>query len=172
MNATSRNCVHEQQGLVVRRPWGVLAFCLCASLTLPACSGLPTAARVVVTPFAVVRDIVDAPLVSLTNVFQTWADHSSPIPSVGVGVTAGSGGVRPGIGIGLGFYIWTPLSWIFGGVDWIVGRSIWPGWPTGHHSPWKTRQETWGSLYFPSTRELWRDEPGEAAESDAASPAG
>jgi len=172
MNATGRNCVLAPQRPLKGAGRAVQVLSLCWVLSLPACSGLPTAARVVVTPFTVVRDIVDAPLVSLTNVFQTWADHSSPVPTVGVGVTAGSGGVRPGIGIGLGFYIWTPLSWIFGGVDWIVGRSIWPGWPTGEVSPWKTRQETWGSLYFPSTRELWRDEPGGAAESDAGPPAG
>lgn len=130
---------------------------LCLAWTLSACSGLPTPARVLATPFTVVRDVVDAPLVSLTNVFQSWADQSSPVPRAGVGVSVGSGGVRPGLVVGFGYYIWTPLSWVFGGVDWLVGRSIWPGWPSGSTSPWKEQHESWGSLYFPSTRELWRD---------------
>jgi hypothetical protein len=125
------------------------------------CSGLPTPVRVIATPFTLVRDVVDVPLVSLTNVFQSWADKSDPVPRAGAGLTLGRRGIRPGIFIGFGFYLWTSLSWVIGGADWVLCRSIWPGWPGGDSSPWLARGDDWGSLYFPSTRALWSDEvPG------------
>ena len=60
---------------------------LLASL-LPACRGMPTAAKVVLTPLTVVRDVIDVPLVSITNVFHVWALASSPIPQPSAGVAA------------------------------------------------------------------------------------
>lgn len=122
-------------------------------LVTPACS---TTTKVVVTPLTVVRDVVDAPVTSLANVFEFWADRSDPTPTPGVGVGVGPGGVTPGIGINLGYYVWKPLSWIFGGVDYLVCRSLYPCFPTGI-SPWKEREDSIGSLYFPNTRYLWRD---------------
>jgi hypothetical protein len=119
------------------------------------------AGRAALTPLTVVGDVVDAPLVSLTNAFEYWGDRSSPIPTPGAGVGVGTGGFGAGIGLNLSYYLFKPLSWIFGAVDWVVGRSFWPGWPTGL-SPWLADDESWGSLYFPSTRALWSD--GEAAD--------
>ncbi len=115
-----------------------------------------TPGKVILTPVTVVRDVVDAPLVSITNVFEYWADASSaPKPNVGVGV--GTGGIKPNLGINLGYVLWKPLSWIFGSVDYIIGRSLWPNWPAGI-SPWRAEGQTWGSLYFPSTKTLWNDD--------------
>ncbi len=139
----------------------LLAVAVAAAL-LPSCAH--PAGRTALTPLTVVRDVVDAPLVTLTNVFEVWADRSDPVPSASAGVGVGRGGISPFLGIGLTFWIAKPLSWIFGGVDYVVGRSLWPNWPNGI-SPWKEDgDDTWGGLYFPSTRELWTDEtlfPGE-----------
>jgi hypothetical protein len=134
------------------------------------------AGRVALTPLTVVRDTVDAPLVSLTNVFEYWADKSNPIPMPGAGVGVGTGGFGAGIGLNLTYWLVKPLSWIFGAVDYVVCRSLWPDFPTGI-SPWLAEGESWGSLYFPSTRALWRDEGDEApleeeGEADAPAPAG
>jgi len=133
-------------------------------LTLALLSGcVSTPGRVVLTPLTVVRDVVDAPLVSLTNVFEVWADRADPVPQASAGVGIGSGGISPQIGLNFTFWIAKPLSWIFGGVDYLVSRSLWPNWPRGI-SPWKEDgDDTWGSLYFPSTRTLWAD-PDEAIE--------
>ena len=43
----------------------------------------------------------------------------------------------------------------------------WPNFPNGI-SPWKAADASWGSLYFPNTRELWQaveEEPPPAADS-------
>lgn len=125
-----------------------------------------TAGRVVLTPVTAVRDVVDAPLVTLTNAFEDWADASgAPRPNAGVGV--GTGGIQPFLGISLGYVLWKPLSWLFGGVDYVVGRSIWPDFPYGV-SPWRAEGETWGSLYFPSTKALWDDDDAVADEAPPA----
>ena len=144
-----------------------LALAVLLALVPVACH--TTTGKVVLTPVTVVRDVVDAPLVSITNLFEDWADASNPPrPNVGVGV--GPGGVNPNFGINLGSALWTPLSWIFGAVDYVIGRSIWPNFPNGL-SPWRGEGETWGSLFFPSTKTLWADEPVDddaSTESDAA----
>ncbi len=121
-----------------------------------ACANLSAPSKVALTPLTVVRDIVDVPFVSLANVFESWAESSSKTPQPSVGVGVGSGGIKPHLGINLGYYVFKPFSWIFGGIDYVLGRSLWPQWPTGI-SPWKRPQDSVGSLYFPSTRELWRD---------------
>lgn len=131
-----------------------------AFAALPGCSN--TVGRVVLTPLTGVRDVVDAPLVTLANAFEYWAERSDPVPVPQAGVSVGTYGVSPSLGINLSYYIFKPFSWIFGGVDYLVCRSLWPDFPAGI-SPWKTKDETWGSLYFPNTRELWRDEAKEPA---------
>lgn len=114
-----------------------------------------TQTRIACTPLTLARDLVDAPLVSLTNVMEEWAKRSDPFnpPSPGVGWSSG-GGFGIGIGYNIGFFIFKPLSWIFGGVDYVVCRSFFPNWPKGW-SPWKRKDKTWGSLYFINTRALW-----------------
>lgn len=133
-----------------------IAAAVLAALLLPSCAN--PVGRAALTPLTVVRDVVDAPLVTLTNVFEVWADRSDPVPQASAGVGLGSGGLSPHIGLSLTYWIAKPLSWIVGGVDYVIGRSLWPNWPNGI-SPWKEDgDDTWGSLYFPSTRELWSDE--------------
>ncbi len=120
-----------------------------------------TAGKVALTPLTGVRDVVDAPLVSLTNVFQFWADKSNPTPTPGanVGWTL-QGGFNAGIGISVAYYLFQGVSWVIGGVDYIVCRSVWPNFPNGV-SPWRKEGEPWGSLYFPGTRALWDDDDEE-----------
>lgn len=116
-----------------------------------------TATKVVFTPVTVVRDIVDVPFASLANVFEFWADRSDPTPTPSVGVGVGLGGVSPGIGLNLSYYLFKPLSWIFGSVDYLVCRSLYPCFAWGI-SPWKAPEDSVGSIYFPNTRYLWRSE--------------
>jgi len=137
---------------------GILLGTGCASAT----------GRVALTPLTVVRDVVDVPLVTVTNIFEFGADRSSPnpVPRANVGWSLGGG---PDIGIGwdISWFLFKPLSLIFGGVDYIVCRSVWPNAPRGL-SPWKGEGEGWGSLYFTNTRALWRDETrGEPWDYDA-----
>lgn len=117
------------------------------------------AVKIVATPVTVVRDIVDAPLVSLTNVCETWADRTDPWapPTPGVGWNL-NGGFNVGIGYGLGFFVFKGLSGILGSVDYIVCRSIYPNYWHGL-SPWKAKDQSWGDLYFPGTRAVWGDHP-------------
>jgi len=114
-----------------------------------------TIGRVVLTPVTGARDIVDVPLVSITNVFNVWAQRTNPnpVPGAGVGWTL-RGGVSPYAGIDLSHYVFLTLTAVFGSVDYILCRSIYPNPPKGI-SPWKRRDESWGHLYFPNTRALW-----------------
>ncbi len=121
------------------------------------CSCSSTTGRVALTPLTGARDLVDVPLVTLTNVFEFWAGRSDPTPTPSVGVGVSTGGVSPFAGIGLGYYVFKPISWILGGVDYVVCRSLWPNWPRGI-SPWVKEGHGWGTLYFPSSRTLWSDD--------------
>ena len=113
--------------------------------------------KVVVTPLTVVRDIVDAPLVSLSCGTQYFAQQSriARAPSAGVGWSLS--GPTLGIGYDLSYFLFTGLSGIFGGVDYVVCRSLYPNFARGV-SPWRKKGQSWGSLYFPNTRVLWGDE--------------
>jgi hypothetical protein len=90
------------------------------------------AGKIAATPIVFVRDVVDAPLVSLTNVFETWADRSDPwaAPTPGVGWTW-NGGFNAGIAYPLGFFVFKGLSGVFGSVDYIVCRSLYPNFAFG-----------------------------------------
>lgn len=127
------------------------------ALVLPLLNGC-LAGKIAATPLTVVRDTVDAPLVSLTNLFETWADRTDPFnaPSPNVSWSI-KGGFDAGIAYGLGWLLFKPLSGIFGGVDYVVCRSFYPNWPAGI-SPWKG-ENSWGSLYFPNTRAMWGSDP-------------
>lgn len=141
-------------------------------LALPLlCSTGCTTAKVIATPITVVRDVVDIPFASIANLFEYWSSQIQPgPPSVGIGV--GLGGVSPTVGFNLGYYVFKPLSWIFGGADYLVCRSLYPCWPAGI-SPWKRPADSIGSLYFPNTRYMWSDrhmhDAGDATDEPAAS---
>ncbi len=119
------------------------------------CTTLQTTGKVIVTPLTVVRDTVDAPLVSTTNVFEYFAQQSklAKAPHAGVGWSV-KGGFNFGIGYDISYLLFKGLSGIFGVVDYIPCRSVWPNFAKGI-SPWKQKEENWGSLYFPNTRALW-----------------
>ncbi len=139
----------------------------CGILLLAAMSGcaqMRTPGRVVATPLTVVRDVVDAPLVTLANLSETGARKTKPdslMPSAGVGY--GLGGPTAGISLNVTYYFLKGVSYLFGGVDYIIARSLYPNFPEGI-SPWKEKEEPWGSLYFPNTNALWA-EPGAMDES-------
>lgn len=111
------------------------------------------------TPVVVVRDVVDAPLVSISSVSLMWAKKFDPFqpPQPGVSWNPWSGfGV--GIGYGLGWFVFNGVGYTVGGVDYVVCRSLYPNWPDGL-TPWKRKDQEWGDLYFPGTRALWGDHP-------------
>lgn len=116
-----------------------------------------TTGKSLLTPLTVVRDVVDAPVVSLTNVFDYWAEGSSKIPSASAGVSITPSGVSPGIHLNFSYWIFKPLSLIVGSVDYLVCRSLYPNWPRGI-SPWLDPPgQGWSDLYFPNTRALWNE---------------
>ncbi len=129
----------------------------------PGCANMPTAGKVVLTPLTAVRDVIDVPLASLANVFEYWAERANRDPQPNVGV--GTGGISAGIS--LGYYGLKPISWLFGGIDYLVCRSLWPEWPTGI-SPWKEPDDSVGSIYFPNTKTLWgiEDDSDDSDDSD------
>lgn len=136
----------------------ILALVAVAAMATSGCAAARTTGKVVATPLTVVRDVVDAPLVSITNVFQFWADKTNPTPVPGAsGGWTWKGGFNAGIGIDFSHWLFQGVSWVIGGVDYVVCRSVWPNFPKGV-SPWKKDGESWGSLYFPSTRALWDDD--------------
>ncbi len=145
--------------MLVRSSSRIAALALLATLAPIGCSN--TAGRVVLTPLTGVRDVIDAPLVGLTNVFDYWAESSSKIPSASAGVSVTPSGVSPGIHFNFSYWIFKPISLVLGSVDWLICRSLWPHWPTGI-SPWREPDQSWGSIWFPNTRELWRDEAPDA----------
>lgn len=131
----------------------LLAAALGAMLISQGC----VAGKIIVTPLTVVRDVVDVPLVSVTNVFEYFADQTRLAKAPGAGVGwSWKGGFNFGIGYDVSWLLFKSVSGIFGAVDYIICRSIWPNYPNGL-SPWRREGQTWGSLYFPNTRVLWGD---------------
>lgn len=127
---------------------------------------LDTTVRVIATPVCVARDVVDVPLVSLTNAFNIWAEKSNrdPTPRAGVGWTL-RGGINPYAGWDLSYVTFKVISGFFGGIDYVVCRSIYPNFPKGV-SPWLRSGESWWSMYFPNTRALWRAKDYRKSESE------
>jgi len=118
---------------------------------------MPTAGKIALTPLTGARDVVDAPVVSLTNVFEFFASQTrlARAPGAGVGWSI-QGGFNFGIGYDVSFLLFKGISYTLGGVDYVVCRSLWPNWANGV-SPWRREGHSWGDLYFPSTRVLWGD---------------
>jgi hypothetical protein len=125
------------------------------------CAGNSTGATIgkaALTPLTVVRDVVDAPVVTVANSFEYFAEqsHLAKAPTAGVGWSL-QGGFNVGVGYDLSYIAFKGLSYIFGGVDYVVCRSLWPNYPNGI-TPWSKPGYHWGYLYFPNTRVLWGDE--------------
>jgi len=128
-----------------------LAFLLFAGLL---CSSGCTTGKVLVTPLTVVRDTVDFPVVTVTNVFAAIA-RASGGPSAFAGPSwSVRGGFNFGIGLNLASWVFWTLSGAVGVVDYVACRSIYPNFPWGI-SPWLKRNESWWSLYYTNTRALW-----------------
>ncbi len=107
---------------VLRALGPLLIFPLLAS-----CAVLKTTGKVVVTPVTVVRDVVDVPLVSTTNVFEYFADQTkiARVPHTGVGWNW-KGGFNFGIGYNVSHFLFKGLSWVFGAVDYTICRARLP----------------------------------------------
>lgn len=133
------------------------------ALLASACASTPV--KVVATPITVTRDVVDAPLVTVTNAFETWSwmTRPDPVPRVTGGWTIRRG-FDAGVGMDFSHYVFKALSGVFGVVTYIPCRSIWPNFPAGV-SPWRKRGESWWSMYFPNTRALWSS-PEETQQRD------
>ena len=128
------------------------------AMLLVGCAHLETGGKVALTPLTVVRDVVDTPLVSVTNVFEFFADQTHPAKAPGVGVGwSWRGGFNFGIGYDISYFVFKAVSGVFGGADYLVCRSVWPNFAWGV-SPWRGKDGSWGSLYFPNTRALWAGE--------------
>lgn len=138
--------------------WTRLGVVLLAAIGAAGCA---TTMKTTLTPLTVVRDVVDVPLASLANGFQYFADHTQieKAPRAGVG-WSWPAGFGLGIGYDLSHFLWVGCSWTFGGVDYAICRSLYPNWPEGI-SPWIPPGGGWGDLYWPNTRALWADPPGE-----------
>ena len=134
---------------------------ICAPLV--GCATMKTTGKVIATPLTVVRDTVDAPLVTLTNVFEYFADQSQIArkPSAGVG-WSWKGGFNFGVGYDVSFFLFKGLSWTLGAVDYIPCRTLWPNYAKGI-SPWLQPGQRWGDLYYPDTRALWAAKPPKPA---------
>ena len=126
-----------------------------ATLALTACAKMGNAGRVAATPLTAVRDVVDAPLVTIANLSEAGAHKTKPdslMPSAGVGY--GLGGPTAGLSLNVTYFLLKGFSYLFGGTDYVIARSLYPNFPRGI-SPWKDKEDSWGSLYFPNTRVLW-----------------
>jgi hypothetical protein len=135
-----------------------------AGLSLSGCAAVKTTGKVIVTPVTVVRDVADAPLVTVTNAFYKWGKRSQRNPKPGAGVGwSWKGGFNFGIGYDISRYAFYTISGIFGSVDYLVCRMLWPPWPQGT-CPWMREDQSWGDLYFINTNALWED--GEAETPD------
>lgn len=134
-----------------------LAVAIACCALLGGCAAAKTTGKVVVTPVAVARDVVDAPLVSVANGFDYFASETRPARAPGAGVGwSWRGGFNFGIGYDISHFLFTGIAWTVGGVDYVVCRSLWPNFPGGV-SPIRHEGQSWGSLYFPNTRVLWGD---------------
>lgn len=119
------------------------------------CQAVGTGLKVVVTPVAVVRDVVDVPLTGIASFINTGAESTRSSlgrPSAGVGW--GLGGPTAGVGLDLSYIVGKAFAYTIGGVDYILCRSLWPNPPQGV-TPFKPRGESWGSHLFPNTETLW-----------------
>ncbi|MDK2973031.1 MAG: hypothetical protein PWP23_2786 [Candidatus Sumerlaeota bacterium] len=125
-----------------------------------------TTIQVVATPLTVVRDVVDAPLFTVTNCFEFFARNSaiSKAPGANVG-WSWQGGFNFGVGYNISYFLFKGLSGVFGGVDYIICRSLYPNWPNGV-SPWTKKGDSWGKYYFPNTKALWTWEGEEEIETE------
>ncbi len=128
-----------------------------ALLMLPmlSCQTATTGGKVLITPLTVVRDVVDAPLTSIANVFEDIADSIRPVKS-GTGSNILSLGIVFYAVENAVYYTFKGFSGIFGGVDYLICRSLWPSWSSGLN-PWRAPHKTWGDMYLPNTRVLWGD---------------
>ncbi len=122
------------------------------------CQTARTAGKVIVTPVTVVRDVVDAPLVTVTTTFEYFADQTrvARAPHVGIGWSPHTG-IQPNIGYDLSHLAFKAVSLTIGSIDYIICRSLYPNW-AGGITPWRPKTHSWGDMYFPNTRALWGDE--------------
>ena len=133
---------------------------LCLALLASGCASTgtgPTIGKAALTPLTVVRDVVDAPLVSIACGLQYFGQQTRPAkaPHAGVGWNL-FGGPSVGIGYDISWALFHGVAYTVGGVDYVVCRSLWPNW-AGGISPLRHKGQSWGSLYFPNTRVLWGD---------------
>jgi hypothetical protein len=133
---------------------------------LAGCASWPTPVKVVATPIAVVRDVVDLPLASGTTFFNNVAEGSradlgNTQSGMGYGWQNRGNGWHGGPGIGLSMDLTYPFCKLFSGIlavpDYLLSRSL-CGSAAGK-SPWLDyeNRQTWGEYLFPNMNSLWSD---------------
>jgi hypothetical protein len=129
------------------------------SLLSSGCASWPGPIKVIATPVAVARDVVDLPLTSIANFGEYLAESSAyrtGNTDSGLGYGFGKGG---GLGLGMSMDLTSPfgklISWIFALPDYLLTRSF-CGSLEGE-SPWKKYTEDWSDHLFPNYQELWSD---------------
>lgn len=158
----------ERQRITMRRLFLLITLAL-GLMALSSC----TVTKVVLTPVTVVRDVVDLPLTGITNGFLYFAEQTQIAKAPGANVGwSWTGGFNFGVGYDVSHFLFLGLTGVFGAVDYVVCRSVWPEFPTGI-SPWRKKGQPWGTLWFPNTRVLWGDRSPiyEAPAEEAAAPA-
>jgi hypothetical protein len=136
------------------------------ALSAVGCASWPTPMKVIATPVAVVRDIVDIPFASTATFFNylgdaTKQDTGRTHSNSGYGWTRSGGSWNPGFGLGASTDITSPFAKLMAGVlgapDYLACRSF-CGSAKGK-SPWKKYEEdqTWKEFLFPNMNSLWAE---------------
>ena len=119
------------------------------------CSTLATTGKVIVTPIAAVRDVVDVPLTATASFLNKGTDSTKeslgrPNASAGWGL----GGPTAGFGIDFSYIVGKAIAYTIGGVDYIVCRSLFPNFPAGVN-PMKKKEERWKDHLWPNLQGVW-----------------
>jgi len=142
------------------------------ALSSLSCASWPKAVKVVATPVAAVRDIVDIPFASGATFFNYLADNTGSSfgrtsSQSGYGWDSSSGwGPRLGMSIDVTSPSCRLFSYVLAAPDYLISRSF-CGSLKGK-SPFKKSEEinifgrevetqTWGEFLFPNLNELWAE---------------
>jgi hypothetical protein len=127
----------------------LLSAIVTGSALVSGCATWPTPVKVVATPVAVVRDVVDLPFATMGTGCKYVARATRP--NLGRGHTD----FRTGASVDITSPFFYLLAYSFGVPDYVISRSFVGGWKGV--SPFKKGYDDWGEFYFPNTRELWGD---------------
>ena len=126
------------------------------------CASMPKPVKVIATPVAIVRDVVDVPLATTATFFNYLSDASKDRTgeiesNSGYGWTRSGGQWNSGFGLGASVDITSPvsklLSRVIGASDYVLCRSFVDS--VDGRSSIKGRHESWRDFLFPNMDALW-----------------